>query len=355
VLGFYIRVHSREFAAKWPLVFSVPPCLRGRFLVMRLPPALSHAIQQEIENTDRAELAQAVAQLTQRYKAGRFSSPAVTTQTHCAAYLAVRVPATFAANLRVLSEIRRLAPEAEITSILDLGAGPGTALFAATELFPLLTQATMVEADKSFTKFGRQLSRESSNPAIRSSKWLQQNLNMGGSFEPHDLVVISYTLNELSPAAAEKTVSQAWQCAREFLVLVEPGTMRGFGFIHAARSQLIAAGASILAPCPHAAACPMAAAGDWCHFAQRVERTSIHRRLKGGVLGFEDEKFSYLVAGHSSFSRPEARIVRHPQKRSGHVQFLLCTPHGLESTTIGKSQKENYKLARKAEWGDAWG
>jgi len=32
----------------------------------------------------------------------------------------------------------------------------------------------------------------------------------------------------------------------------------------------------------------------------------------------------------------------------------LCAPGGLEKRTITRSQKETYKAARKAEWGDEW-
>jgi ribosomal protein RSM22 (predicted rRNA methylase) len=121
------------------------------------------------------------------------------------------------------------------------------------------------------------------------------------------------------------------------------------------RSALIADGAEILAPCPHKQACPMNAAGDWCHFSARLERTSQHRQLKGGVLGYEDEKFSYVVAGRQSILSSGARIVRHPQKHGGHIQLTLCTSQGsIQLQTITKSNKNDYKLARKSEWGDTW-
>ena len=93
---------------------------------------------------------------------------------------------------------------------------------------------------------------------------------------------------------------------------------------------------------------------DWCHFAQRVERTSLHRRLKGGTLGHEDEKFSYVVAAKTPMATAAARIVRHPKKLSGHVQLTLCGDHGIETRNIARSSGEPYKMARRAEWGDAW-
>lgn len=98
----------------------------------------------------------------------------------------------------------------------------------------------------------------------------------------------------------------------------------------------------------------MAAAGDWCHFAQRVPRTSLHRRLKGGALAYEDEKFSHVVAAPHSATPAASRIVRHPQKRSGHIQLTLCTRHGLETTTVSRSHGEDYRQARQAEWGGPW-
>lgn len=321
---------------------------------MRLPADLSHAIPKEIEKTDRAELAKAAAELMSSYRSER-PSTAITTPAHRAAYLAVRVPATFAANHHVFAELRRLAPEAEITSMLDLGAGPGTALYGAAEVFPELARATMIDADGPVVHLGQRLGQQSSHAAIRAATWLRQDLKASLRLEPHDLVVISYALNELTKAAAERTVLQAWECARQFLAIIEPGTVRGFGFVNQARSHLIAAGGHILAPCPHALECPMAAAGDWCHFAQRVERTAIHRQLKAGALGHEDEKFSYVVASRNQSPPAAARIVRHPQKHSGHVQLTLCTPQGLEKRTITKSQKEAYRRARKAEWGEQWG
>lgn len=320
---------------------------------MRLPEELHNAIQREIANIDRRQLAQASAQLTQQYQAADFTSRPLRTEAHRAAYLLARLPATYAANLRVFSEIQRLAPESQIESLLDLGAGPGTALHAAAQVFPL-SHATMIEEDAHFLEQGKHLASQNPFEAIRNARWIKHDLRGNLPIEPHDLVVISYTLGELSHADAESTVKQAWPSTRKFLAVLEPGTRRGFGIVNAIRSQLIALGAHLLAPCPHAGDCPMAGASDWCHFSQRVERSPEHRHLKGGVLGYEDEKFSYVVAARNNFSHANERIVRHPRKHSGHVQLMLCTPGGLEERTITRSQKESYRKARKAEWGDAW-
>jgi ribosomal protein RSM22 (predicted rRNA methylase) len=322
---------------------------------MRLSAELQDIIQRETDKVDHRKLAQAAAQLTEHYKAADFSTPAVATEAHRAAYLAVRMPATYAAISRVFAEIKLRAPQEEIASLLDLGAGPGTTLFAAAEQFPQLRQATLIESNAGWIAMGKRLAEQSDSAAIQQAQWMKQDLRSDLACEKHDLVVISYTLGELPQPAAEAVLNKALKCAGKFLVVIEPGTRRGFAAINAARSALIASAAIILAPCPHHFTCPMAAAGDWCHFSQRVERTSQHRQLKGGALGYEDEKFSYFVAARNNLPSTRARIVRHPGKHSGHVQLVLCTAEGkIENRTVTRSSKEAYKRARKAEWGDSW-
>ena len=189
---------------------------------MNLPSRLAEAIQQEIENVDRAALTRAAAQLTAQYKSGQFSSPAIRTEAQRAAYLTVRVPATFAADLHVFSEIRRLAPEAELQSMLDLGAGPGTAVLAANEMFSSVMQVTLVEMDSNMIAVGKRMAEKSSCSILRNATWLQRDITQGTACGPHDLVAISYALGELPAVAISRTVLQAWENTESFLVLVEP-------------------------------------------------------------------------------------------------------------------------------------
>jgi ribosomal protein RSM22 (predicted rRNA methylase) len=322
---------------------------------MRLPQYLLDAIQEEAQKIERRRLIQAAERLTERYKAADFSSPVIANDAERAAYLVVRFPATYAAIQRVFSEIPLRAPRSEIKTLLDLGAGPGTALLAAAEAFTGLERITLVEADEHWVALGKKLAETSAAAAGQQVHWVKQDLRSGFSCVEHDLVVISYALSELAPAAADAVIRKAWSCAREFLVITEPGTPRGFATVNAARSTLIAAGAGLVAPCPHEQQCPMAAVGDWCHFSQRLERTAEHRQLKGGALGYEDEKFSYVIASRQSTATQRARIVRHPGRHSGHIQLELCTPAGgIEKATITRSNKEAFRAARKAEWGDLW-
>src|SRR5258708_22512098 len=176
---------------------------------MRLPQEFHRGIQEEVEKMGRPRLAQASADLTQQYQAANFASRPIRSEAHRAAYLLVRLPATFAANVRVFLEIQRLAPEASIGSFLDLGAGPGTALHAATQVFGSLRQATMIEDDASLLEQGRRIGSQSDHEIVRDARWIRHDLRGPLPAEPHDLVVASYTLRELSQSDAERVVRPA--------------------------------------------------------------------------------------------------------------------------------------------------
>ena len=109
----------------------------------------------------------------------------------------------------------------------------------------------------------------------------------------------------------------------------------------------------MIAPCPHENACPMSG-GNWCHFAERLPRTSAHRQLKGADLGYEDEKYSYVVFARQPSALPGARVLRHPRKHSGHVELELCRPDGLRREAVSRKQGARYKQARKLDWGDTF-
>jgi ribosomal protein RSM22 (predicted rRNA methylase) len=314
---------------------------------MQLPLQLYQALERELQAIPSRELERASAELTAAYRApeGRLPIPPRISS-------AVRMPATYAAVHAVLSELKLLEPDAEISSLLDLGAGPGTATWAAAKLFPKMKHATLIEQESGLIDLGRRLTANAQLPF--DLKWLLQDLRRLDA-APHDLVIVSYLIGELAPGGLANLIQSAWNATSGALVVVEPGTPAGYQRIITARELLIGAGANLVAPCPHLRECPMLGLPrEWCHFAARVERTSIHRRIKAGTLGHEDEKFSYVIFSRDPLVRAAARIVRHPLKHTGHVKLQLCAHEGLKIETVSRKQKDLYRAARDARWGDAW-
>jgi ribosomal protein RSM22 (predicted rRNA methylase) len=285
------------------------------------------------------------------------------TDAERAAYLVVRAPATFAAVTAALAELRDRRPDLSVRRVLDLGAGPGVATWAALTAFDGVAEVRLVERDRGFAALGREI-LDAAAPAT-AIVWKQADLRSAlNDLEDatFDLVLISYAIGELLADVRARVLEAAWRAtsADGALAIVEPGTPRHFQGVLDARAWLLAHGATIAAPCPHAAACPMAAVADWCHFSARVPRTRDHRRLKGGSLSYEDEKFSYLIAARSPSPRPAppvgaSRIVRHPYVEKGRITLTRCTADAtIVTTPISRHDREAFRRARKAQWGDAW-
>ena len=318
---------------------------------MRLPDELRSAIVEETAKVDPRALAAAAERLTERYKRNDFSA-ALGTPADRAAYLAVRMPATFAACSKVFAAVCECIADSHFTSLLDVGAGPGTSGWAGCEVFSV-EAITCIERNHALADIGQRLASQAKTP-VRNARWLPGDIAQLRDLAPHDLVVFSYLIAELPEPQLENTIRSAWMKAKSLLVLIEPGTPDGFKRIHASRALLLQLGAHLVAPCPHAQTCPMFANGDWCHFAARLERTSEHRRLKAGSLGYEDEKFSYLVASKQRVALSDSRVLRHPLIHPGHIRLTLCRPEQPESRTVTKSHKAEWRYARKVEWGDQW-
>jgi len=324
-----------------------------------LPLDLKEAIQEEIKKCRLGLLQKPREELGSRYRE-EAKRKAITSsgaqfldsQEHRLAYIATRMPATYAVIAKVMREVKLRIPHLKLESLLDLGSGPGTALWACAEEFPSLKQATLIEQDGEMIQLGKRLLSKRQTSVFSHVNWQQVNLLNLAHLEPHDCIVISYALGELPKENQMKLIEMCWKATNQALIVIEPGTPYGFQGILAAREQLIALGANIAAPCPHANVCPLAAIGDWCHFSERLERTVEHRLLKEGQLGYEDEKYSYIVGAKEKGPRYFERILRHPQKRTGHIHFTLCTQEGLKKTIVSKRDGEAYKQAKKLDWGD---
>jgi ribosomal protein RSM22 (predicted rRNA methylase) len=323
---------------------------------MRLPPALRDALAARLEAADRSAVARATEDLSRRYREGGGGAPVARSEADVLAYAAYRLPATFAAASAALAAVREVRPAWTPRSLLDLGAGPGAGAWAAAELWPSLEQVTAVEAVPRMVELGRALAAEAPHPALRTAGWLEDDLARAGPFARHDLVLLSYAAGELPARSLRHVLDHAWDAAGDAVLVVEPGTPRGYRLVLEARSQLLAAGGTTAAPCPHDHPCPLVGS-DWCHFSVRLERGAEHRAAKGVTLGFEDEKYSYAAVAREPGARVESRILRQPRIRGGHVRLELCTPEGIRSAVVARREGELYRRARKAAWGDGfpWG
>ncbi len=315
---------------------------------MRLPDSLQEAIERECASHSQEALRQASLHLSAQYQERASSIPGFQNPATRAAYLAVRMPATYAAVYAVLEECCKQMKHMP-TSLADLGAGPGTGAWAAAALFPSLSSISLIEQSRPMVEIGQRLCASSVSPLLQNAKWNCQSLSE--EIPSADLSLLSYCIAELPFAQSIELLERLWN-QTQTIVVIEPGTPAGYRRILQIRDWALVKEAHLIAPCPHRFACPMQKP-DWCHFPARVERTRLHKFLKNATLGYEDEKFSYIAFGKTEASIPVGRIVGPIKKGTGCVQFPLCTQGLLKPQTVFRSN-DNYRSARDAKWGDPW-
>ncbi|HEX6873881.1 MAG TPA: small ribosomal subunit Rsm22 family protein [Micromonosporaceae bacterium] len=324
---------------------------------MEIPRQLRDALAAATARVPKRDLARAVDRLMTRYHTGGAAeAPILTGTTDVVAYAAYRMPATFAAVRAALTQFARAVPGFAPRSHLDLGGGTGAAVWAAAEVFETIAAVAVLEQVDEAVSLGQRLAAHAGAAATRAAAWTLGHLD-SAELAPVDLVTLSYVVGELSGPDQLALLRRAAGVGQA-VVVVEPGTPAGFERVLAARTLLIEAGMSVAAPCPHQAACPVAARHDWCHFAARLARSPVHRRIKGAELGYEDEKFAFLAAVRMpvapATTRP-GRVLRHPRQRKGLVSFPVCTADGeTRSEVVSKRHGEAYRTARDLAWGDVW-
>ncbi|MEU6853679.1 small ribosomal subunit Rsm22 family protein [Actinacidiphila alni] len=339
---------------------------------MHLPDDLRTALAVRLRATAPTRASAEVDRLIETYRGNSPTSPAsspiLRDDASVAAYAAYRMPATYAAVRAALDAFRLQAGTWAPGSHLDLGGGTGAATWAVADAWDDAHgtdsgsaaeggaghTSTVLDWSQSALDLGRELARDAAAPAVRGADWTRSPLGGGPALPAADLVTVSYVIGELGPADRTALIDAAARAATGAVLVVEPGTPEGHARTLAARDRLLAAGLHVLAPCPHDTACPVTG-DDWCHFAARVQRTALHRQLKGGSLPYEDEKFSYVAAARFPAAPAAARVTRHPQIRKGLVLLDLCTPdRGLVRDTVSKRHGPTYRAARTADWGDTW-
>ena len=315
---------------------------------MEFPVALQSAIQQLAVKYPMAQLKNAAEEISRRYRQETGQGKRLLSRDlEAAVYAMARMPATFGAVASALGyalEAAEFAPK----TLLDAGAGTGAACWADA-LLPL-QRVICLEREGAMRRLGQELMREGSE-ALQGSEWQAADLTVAAPLPKAELVVASYVLGELSPAARIAALQKLWEAAEGMLLIIEPGTPAAFAQIEQARQILVGQGAHIAAPCPHEQSCRLTGQ-DWCHFACRVPRSRLHKQLKGGEAPYEDEKFSYLALARFEVCHNKSRILRHPQVAKGQIGLMLCGAQENKSVLVKKKDGTLFKAARKAKCGD---
>jgi ribosomal protein RSM22 (predicted rRNA methylase) len=314
-----------------------------------LPAALRLAVEAKLQGVSRADITRRAAAISGAYRAGG-NSGAIASESDALAYALVRMPATYAALGASLNALVALRPDFAPKKLIDVGAGPGTATWAAAEAFSSLHSFVLLDNNAALRALALDLAGNIARlKAITYPRGDAHGLL--ATAEPADLVIASYLIGEMGAAEQRALAERLWAKANDTLLVIEPGTPSGYARIMSLRQQLIASGAHAAAPCPHDRPCPLQSP-DWCHFAQRLPRLRAHMQAKGVELPFEDEKYSYVVLTRVPPARRFSRVLSQPTVGKADVTAKLCTSHGLEFAKVPRRDKTAYARARRWRWGD---
>ena len=340
----------------------------------RLPPDLPHDIKAALERiahgVSRRAVAERAAAQSQSYRAGG-GSQRIATADDVLAYAFARLPATYAAVTAVLNALGETLPGFKPRTMLDVGAGPGTAAFAAVQAFETLADISLIDANAGLRNLAVTLMAEAESATLRQvagrqSYRLGDALKLLAEAEPTDLVTASYVAGEIAAGDLAggdlagddlagddlaRFTQRLWAATSGALAIVMPGTPEGAACMLRMRAELIAAGAHVAAPCPHDRPCPLTPP-DWCHFAQRLPRSRDHLLVKGADVPFEDEKFSYVVLSREKPQPVHARVLAPPKVAKGDVTAKLCKEEGVVTASAARRDTEAYRRFKSWRWGD---
>ena len=311
---------------------------------------LEAALERVLSDRDSRALSRDAQTISENYRLRTGTGKRLLTREgEAAAYAAARMPATCAAAEAALAaalEASGLSP----SSLLDVGAGTGAVSWAADALLDL-QRVTCLEREEAMRSVGARLMRDAEG-ALGSAQWQAFDITSSDPLPQAELVAEGYMLGELEEGMRIPAARKLFAAAGKMALFIEPGTPQGFANLRAVREALTKEGAHVAAPCPQGtAACPMAGE-DWCHFAVRVQRTKLHKQLKGGDAPYEDEKYAYLALTKEPASACGARVLRHPMIAPGRITLTLCEAGEKRVRAVTKKDPL-WKRARKIGAGDA--
>lgn len=294
-----------------------------------------------------SDLSKAYQELSKRYHQLNYK-PGFQSALEVKAYAAARMPATMAVVTSLFSRFfNGFHPE----TVLDLGAGTGAASLASLLSLPSIRSLTLVEQDQ----FALQVAKDLLDANSRVNLTFQyQNLKDCEFKEAVDLILLSYVLNELPEEFQQSILGKLLASQSRFILIIMPGTPICYKQMMKLREFAIQSGYYIQAPCPHQLACPLELVkGDWCHFSIRLPRTRRHQQFKEALLNFEDEKYCYLLLSKEALPSQGDRIIKRPIHRSGHSIIDICKEGQTKRIVITRKDKDLYRKAVKAEWGES--
>ena len=160
-----------------------------------LPSVVSAALETKLQGVSRNDLRARAQRISASYRGGG-GSGGIRSDLDALAYAVVRMPATYAALRAALAQASRVIPDFAPQTVLDIGAGPGTATWAACGAWPSLERATLIDGNAHLLALADALRPPSLAVTTLQSLFAAALAETPGA----DIVMASYVLAEMPGA-----------------------------------------------------------------------------------------------------------------------------------------------------------
>lgn len=221
----------------------------------------------------------------------------------------------------------------DTATVLDYGCGSGVAARRYVAAFGAGSVLCHDRSARAMAFAVQQLRAELPTVAARTQHSL-------GTLQP-DVLLVSHVLAELDARGEAELL--ALIARSKTVVLVEPGAHRTARRLAVLRGKLLATH-RIVAPCPHAGACPSLHNGnDWCHFFAEppphvfTEAFWAHASRELHIdLRALPYSFLALQREASTVAPPENRVLGRPEISPHTARVQVCTEPGLRMADVTK-------------------
>lgn len=302
--------------------------------ILNLPEDLSTAIASILKNlgtdiSDGRRIAECVLKTSDFY----IQNPEGTTpwkETWCQiAQVAYFFPLNFLRNQAVMDEAIDVGFPFHKDSVLDFGSGLGAGSLPWLRKFSGRTQ--FIERAPQAHKLHQELFK-SGLASVDFKNW-HLDASEIEKLNPRS-VIFSYALTELEKIPA-------WALKADSLVILEPSTRDDGRKLLEKRQELINAGFSIWAPCPHQLQCPLLknSKTDWCHDRIHLQMPTWfleiekHLPIKNKTLTFSYLLASKQVPGPVSGGAEFWRLTGDQLEEKGKTRQMICRNEDREFLT----------------------
>lgn len=323
---------------------------------INLPQKISDVISGILSNQKENDWILRAKKLHDRYISREQNGIYINDSLNALAYLSLRIPATYAQIYSAFLQVQEMIPSWNPKSLLDIGSGPGTAVWAANDIWTGLKKAKCIDKDKNLLSIGDEIAKKTSISVDIS--WERGDIREMSEHEnKYELVVIANVLNELTLSQQENLLKKAFDQCNGVLIIIEPGTSIGIDIIQKVSKTFIGK-ANLLAPYINNSLPPDSE--TWIHFSQRFIRPEFQRRIRQYMRdsslmasGWEDSKYAYLATGKIF---PEVmiwgRCIGPVKKQKGYLEIPVLTKDEIKQIKILKRNKKEYNFAKNLKWGE---